>query len=156
LCGGTDEYSWDQIANVAMQQVMYPNNVRIGVVRFVGLTTTAGDQMRLGAPVSRAAGDPELTRQFQQIRRSWQQATGITGTADTEEPTWSAGAVLLGAAAGLQLLALVIVFVALQYFAPAWAAHVGGGTPGVFTSGIRNCANPAAAGSAPSPTGPAR
>ena len=139
LWGGTDEYPWDQIVNVAVQQVIFPNNYRTGVVWFVVATTTAGDRVRLGAPVSRTAGDPQFTRQFRQVRESWQRATGITDTPDTEAPGRPAGAFWLGAAAGIQVLALVVLFATLPYFVPAWAAHEGGGTPGVFTSGQRNC-----------------
>ena len=77
LWGWTDEYPWDQIANVAVQQVWFPNNYRSRVAYFVVITTKAGDHVRLGAPVSRNLGDPEFTRQFRQIRQSWQHATGI-------------------------------------------------------------------------------
>ncbi len=139
LWGRTDEYPWDQIANVAVQQVMFPGRYRTGVVYFVVVTTKAGDHVRLGAPVSRTMGDPEFTRQFRQIRKSWQHATGITGTPETAAPTWSAGVAWLGAAIGVQVLALVVIFVAVPYFVPAWAAHEGGGKPGVFTSVVRNC-----------------
>jgi hypothetical protein len=139
LWGWTDEYPWDQIANVAVQQVRFPNNYRTSVASFVVTTTRAGDHVRLGAPVSGSPGDPDFTRQFRQIRQSWQHATGIMGTPETTAPAWSAGTAWLGAAFGVQVLALVVIFAAVPYFAPAWAAHEGAGTPGVFTSGIRNC-----------------
>jgi len=105
----------------------------------VSVTTKAGDQVRLAAPVTRTMGDPEFTRQFRQIRQSWQRAARITGTAETAAPTWAVGAARLGAAAGVQVLALVVIFASMPYFVPAWRAHVGEGKPAVFTSAIRNC-----------------
>lgn len=139
LWGGTDEYRWDEIANVAVQQVIFPGNYRTGIVCFVVVTTKAGDHVRLGAPVSRTGAGPEFSGGFRQIRAAWQRATGIVGTPETAAPTWSKTAALLGVAVGVQVLALVVIFVTLPYFVPAWAAHAGNGRPGVFTAAIRNC-----------------
>src|SRR5258708_39053204 len=84
--------------NVAVQRVIFPSQYRIGAVYFVVVTTKAGDYVRLGAPVSRTAADPDFIRQFRQIRTSWQHATGITGSPEGAAPTWSAGPAWLGAA----------------------------------------------------------
>jgi hypothetical protein len=137
--GGTDEYRWDQIANVAMQQVTYPSGFRTGTVWSVVVTTRAGDHVRLGAPVSTTGTGPEFTAEFRQIRTVWQDATGITETPGTAPRAWSREALWLGAAIGVQVLALAVVFVTLPYFSPAWAAHEGEGHAGVFTAALRNC-----------------
>ena len=50
---------------------------------------------------------------------------GTSGTPETAAPTWPKQAALLGAALGVQALALVVVFVTLPYFTRAWAAHSG-------------------------------
>jgi hypothetical protein len=131
LWGGTDEYRWDQIANVAVQQVIYYRTA--GMVSFVVVTTKAGDHVRLGAPVSGTGSSAEFPRQFRQIRAAWQQATGIVGTPETTAPTWSKEAASLGAAIGVQALALAVVFVTLPYFLRAWAVHSGTALP---TAGV--------------------
>jgi hypothetical protein len=90
-------------------------------------------------PWAAPSGEPAFTREFQQIGQAWQDATGIQGTPESVAPTLSAGAASLGAAIGVQVLALVLIFAVVPCFVPAWAAHEGAGRPGVFTSGIRNC-----------------
>jgi hypothetical protein len=88
-------------------------------VYFVVVTTKAGDHVLLGAPVSRTMGDPGFTRQFGQIRQSWQDATGIIGTPETAAPTtWPAGTVWLAAAIGVQLVALAVIFGTVPYSFP--------------------------------------
>jgi hypothetical protein len=116
LWGWADQYSWDQIANVAVQQVFYPSRYRTGVVYFVVATTKAGDHVRLGAPVSGVA-DAHFIRQFRQIRQCWQHTTGIGSTPETTSPTRAAGAVWLGGAVGVQVLALVVIAAAMPHFA---------------------------------------
>jgi hypothetical protein len=125
-----------------VEHVSYPNQYRTQIWYYVVITTKAGDHVRLGAPVSRTIGEPEFNRQFRQIRASWQQATGITGTAEPMRFTFAYGTIWAAAAIVAQLLALIFVLCAWPYFAPAWAAHEGEGKRGVFTSSVSNCPQP--------------
>jgi len=139
MWGGADQYPWDQIANVAVQRLVIPSRGHPSVWYVVALVTTAGDHVRLSAPMSRSASDPEFASQFRQIRDAWQRATGSRGTPEATESALLSAVIWLALAAGAQLIALVMICATVPYFAPAWAAHEGGGTPGVFTAGVRNC-----------------
>src|SRR5215813_12292108 len=126
--GGSDGYRWDQVANVAVHMLVLASPYRCAVSYLVVVTTIAGDRVRLGVPMSTTRG-PEFTRAFRQVRKSWQDATGITGTPDDGGFMWPAEVYWRAAAAAVQIFALVVVFVTWRYFGPAWAAHEGRGTP---------------------------
>jgi hypothetical protein len=133
---GRYEYRWEQIGNVACRAY-----TSYGVTGYtVILTTTDGDRIRLGAPVSSAAmGDPAFAAKYARIRGAWLAATGRTGSAADTKSRWARGLILLAAGFVLQVVAAAVIASILSYYGPALAARGGKGTPGVFTAEIRNC-----------------
>jgi hypothetical protein len=137
---GRYEYRWEQIGNVARQA--FTSN---GVTTYsVILTTTDGDRIRLGAPVSGGLmGDPGFAAKYAEIRDAWQAASGRTGPELDTESIWTRGLILLTAGIFVQLIAAAVIATIVSVYGPAFAAHEGRGTPGVFTSRIHNCRQPA-------------
>ena len=137
---GQYEYRWEQIDNVARRAVTSRGVTSYTVI----LTTTDGDRIQLGAPVSNGLmGDPAFETKYAQIHDGWQAATGRTGPEADTKPIWTRGLILLTVALTLQILAAVIFASILSVSGPALAAHEGRGTPGLFTAEIHNCPQPA-------------
>lgn len=137
---GRYEYRWEQIDNVARRAFTSRGVTTYTII----LTTTDGDRIRLGAPVSGGAmSDPAFGAKYTQIRDAWQAATGRTGPEADTKPIWTRGVILLTAGLTVQVIAAALFASILSYYGPAFAAHEGNGTPGVFTAEIRNCPQPA-------------
>lgn len=136
------EYRWEQIANVARRAYTYRGVTTYTVI----VTTTDGDRIRLGAPVSGGImGDPEFDIKYARIREAWQAATGHTGPEDDTKSIWTRGLILLtaglilqavagaafaailatdGPAAGLAATAgIVIILLVLEIAVPLYLGH---------------------------------
>jgi hypothetical protein len=136
---GRYEYRWEQIDNVARRAFTSRGVTTYTVI----LTTTDGDRIRLGAPVSGGLmGDPAFDAKYAQIRAAWQAATGRTGPEADTKSIWTRGLILITAGICVQLIAVAVIAAILSYYGPAFAAHEGEGTPGVFSPQIPNCAQP--------------
>src|SRR5215472_8546402 len=137
--GGRYEYRWEQVGNVARRAFASRGVTRYTVI----LTTTDGDRIRLGAPVSGGLmGDPAFDAKYTQLRDAWQAATGRTGPEADTKSIWTRGLILMTAGICLQAIAVAVIAAILSYYGPAFAAHEGEGTPGVLSPQIPNCAQP--------------
>jgi hypothetical protein len=137
--GGRYEYRWEQIDNVACRAYTSRGMTTYSVI----LTTTDGDRIRLGAPVSGGAmGDPAFAAKYARIRQTWQAATGHTGPEADTKSIWTRGFILLVAGFFAQCIAVAVIATIVSVYGPAFAAHEGKGAPGTFTSEVRNCADP--------------
>lgn len=136
---GRYEYRWGQIDNVACRAFTSRGTTTYTII----LTTTDGDRIRLGAPVSGGLmTDRAFAAKFAQIRGAWQASTGRTGPEVDTKSIWTRGLVLLTAGITVQFIAGAAIAATVSYDGPAFTAHDGGGAPGVFTSGIVNCPQP--------------
>src|SRR5215472_747279 len=137
--GGRYEYRWEQIDNVARRAFTSRGVTTYTVV----VTTTDGDRIRLGAPVAGGImGDPAFDAKYAQIRGTWQAATGRTGAESDTRSIWTRGFALLTAGLSLQIVAAVVIASIVSFYGPAFAAHEGKGTRGMFQSELPNCGQP--------------
>jgi hypothetical protein len=138
--GGRYEYRWEQIDNVACRAYTSRGVTTYSVI----MTTTDRDRIRLGAPVSGGVmADPEFATKYAHIRRAWQTATGRTGPEADTKSIWTRGVFLLTAGICIQVVAVAVIASMVSMYGPAFAAHEGRGTLGLFTAEVRNCPRPA-------------
>jgi hypothetical protein len=90
-------------------------------------------------------GDPAFATKYARIRQTWQDATGRTGPEADGKSTWTRGLVLLTAGILVQCIAAAVIATIVSVYGPAFTAYEGSGAPGMFTSEVRNCAQPACA-----------
>jgi hypothetical protein len=130
------EREWAEIGSVACRVISSRGSTAYRVV----LNTTDGDRVSLGAPTSGGVmADPQFSAKFQQIRGTWQRATGRTGEEIDARSIYTRAFVAGVAAVAVQITAVVTVVSILSVSGPALAAREGRGTPGVFTAQIRSC-----------------
>jgi hypothetical protein len=136
LMAAWQECEWAEIASVACRVLTSRGSTGYRVV----LTTTDGDRMSLGAPTSGGIlTDPQFAAKFQQIRGTWQRATGRTSEEIDARSMYTRGFVARVAAIAVEVTAVIAVVSILSVSGPALAAHEGRGAPGVFTAEIHSC-----------------
>jgi hypothetical protein len=143
--GGQRQCRWEDVAEIAIRRSIGSRSTTATVI----ITTTAGSQFLLGAPV--AGGimpDPDFGRKAGQIRRYWHTATGAADDADSAPVPvvigglsggLRAGAVLRGAVVVLLIAAAVAIPFTLRAGLPSLQARLGQGQDGTYTAYAFTC-----------------